>query len=92
MSVTIHKNFLKAGDPALTYPYGKTYSPLHPKGVPRGPECSDTQYERERMVREWESRLSVKPAKIRQASGANRWPPTQPILPLSGKTQCHTPS
>ncbi len=59
MSITIHKNFLKEGDPALTYPHGKTYSPLHPKGVPNLPECGDEQYERERMVREWFTKLEI---------------------------------
>ena len=30
-------DFLTQGDPALTFPHGKTYTPLHPKGVPITP-------------------------------------------------------
>ena len=30
-------DFLTHGDPALTFPHGKRYTPLHPKGVPNAP-------------------------------------------------------
>lgn len=46
-------DFLKSGDPALTYPWGKSYSPLHPKGVANGPYPTDPQAEAEWLVREW---------------------------------------
>ena len=39
-SLTGHRelpDFLTRGDPALTFPHGKTYTPLHPKGVPNTP-------------------------------------------------------
>lgn len=43
-------NFLKEGDPALTYPLGKSYTTLHPNGVPNGPYPNDPQAERERIA------------------------------------------
>lgn len=30
-------DFLTLGDPALTFPHSKRYTPLHPKGVPITP-------------------------------------------------------
>ena len=36
-------DFLKSGDPALTWPHGKTYGVNHPKGVPRDPCATDPQ-------------------------------------------------
>ncbi len=53
MTITIHKNFLKQGDPALTHPWGKSYSPLRPNGVPNRPLPTDPQAEREWLAREW---------------------------------------
>ena len=43
-------NFLKEGDPALTYPWGKSYSPLHPNGLPNWPYPNGAQAEYERIA------------------------------------------
>ena len=42
-------DFLKSGDPALTFPHGKTYGVNHPKGVPNlpGPITPDE------LARDW---------------------------------------
>ena len=32
-------DFLTRGDPALTFPHGKRYTPLHPKGVANAPDA-----------------------------------------------------
>ena len=37
MSIRELPDFLKAGDPALTFPHGKAYGVNHPKGVPNLP-------------------------------------------------------
>ena len=37
MSIRELPDFLKSGDPALTFPHGKTYGVNHPKGVPNLP-------------------------------------------------------
>ncbi len=53
MALRFLPDFLKTGDPALTHPWGKSYSPNHPKGKPNTPYPTDPQSEREWMVREW---------------------------------------
>jgi hypothetical protein len=42
-------DFLKSGDPALTWPHGKDYGPNDPKGCPRVPG----PITREELVRDW---------------------------------------
>ena len=42
-------NFLKAGDPALTFPHGKAYGVNHPKGVPNLPSPITP----EELARDW---------------------------------------
>ena len=37
MSIRELPDFLKSGDPALTFPHGKAYGVNHPKGVPNLP-------------------------------------------------------
>ena len=51
MSVRDLPDFLKRGDPALTFPHGKTYGVNHPKGVPNlpGPITPD-ELARDRLV------------------------------------------
>ena len=43
MSIRNLPDFLKRGDPALTFPHGKTYGVNHPKGMPNlpGPITAD---------------------------------------------------
>ena len=59
MAITHHKDFLKFGDPALTHPWGKTYSPLHPKGKPNTPYPTDPEAEQEWLAREWLERMLI---------------------------------
>ena len=49
MSIRELPDFLKSGDPALTFPHGKTYGVNHPKGVPNlpGPITPDE------LARDW---------------------------------------
>ena len=49
MSIRELPDFLKRGDPALTFPHGKTYGVNHPKGVPNlpGPITPDE------LARDW---------------------------------------
>ena len=42
-------DFLKSGDPALTFPHGKTYGVNHPKGVPNLPGPITPQ----ELARDW---------------------------------------
>jgi hypothetical protein len=53
MSLRELPDFLKTGDPALTYPRGLEYTPLHPKGRPREPWPEDPQAVRHIAVSEW---------------------------------------
>jgi hypothetical protein len=53
MSLRELPDFLKHGDPALTWPLGLEYGPNHPKGVPRLAYSTDPSSAREVAVREW---------------------------------------
>lgn len=52
-------DFLKSGDPALTWPHGKTYGVNHPKGVPRDPCATDPQSADRELAREWLDHLAA---------------------------------
>lgn len=49
MSIRDLPDFLKRGDPALTFPHGKTYGVNHPKGAPNLPG----PITREELARDW---------------------------------------
>jgi hypothetical protein len=51
--ITIHKDFLKSGDPDLTCPWGKTYTAGNPRGTVNLAECDDPRSAHGRAVREW---------------------------------------
>lgn len=53
MSIRELPDFLKRGDPALTWPRGKDYTPLHPRGRPRDPWPEDPRSAAEIAWREW---------------------------------------
>lgn len=53
MSITTHKDFLKSGDPALTWPHGRHVTPGNPRGVPNGPDGPDPVSTRNRANAEW---------------------------------------
>ena len=52
-------DFLKAGDPALTWPLGKAPSRNHSKGVPRGPYATDPQTAAHDLARDWFDHLAA---------------------------------
>ena len=49
MSIRELPDFLKSGDPALTFPHGKAYGVNHPKGVPNLPG----PITRDELARDW---------------------------------------
>jgi hypothetical protein len=59
MSMRELPDFLKSGDPALTYPRGLEYTPNHPKGRPREPWPVDPRSAAEIAVREWMALVDV---------------------------------
>lgn len=52
-------DFLKSGDPALTFPLGKAPSRNHPRGLPRGPYATDPQTTDREVAREWLDHLAA---------------------------------
>ena len=52
-------DFLKHGDPALTWPLGKAPSRNHPKGLPREPYANEPQTVAHDLARDWLDHLAA---------------------------------
>ena len=61
-------DFLKSGDPALTFPHGKTYGVNHPKGVPNlpGPITADE------LARDWLGHVAAGRSKSTRLNSSHR--------------------